>query len=194
MRRALIPLVMMLAGVTPGLAQQAPVAEPQTDTPAPARGGVISPVLTIDSERLFRDSAFGQRVTREIEVESEQLATENREIEAALEAEERELTEKRSQMKPAQFRLLADAFDEKVQRTRAEQAAKNRALSEALDLERERFLSAAAPVLEQLMRNSDAAVILERRRVFVSSSAIEVTDQAISLLDEAIGSGLFEAD
>ena len=175
MRRAFIPLVMMLAGVTPGLAQQAPVAEPQTNTPAPARGGVISPVLTIDSERLFHDSAFGQRVTREIEAESEQLATENREIEAALEAEERDLTEKRSQMKPAQFRLLADAFDEKVQRTRAEQAAKNRALSEALDLERERFLSAAAPVLEQLMRNSDAAVILERRRVFVSSSVIEVT-------------------
>lgn len=194
MRRALIPLVMMLAGVTPGLAQQAPVAEPQTNTPAPARGGVISPVLTIDSERLFHDSAFGQRVTREIEVESEQLATENREIEAALEAEERELTEKRSQMKPAQFRLLADAFDEKVQRTRAEQAAKNRALSEALDLERERFLSAAAPVLEQLMRNSDAAVILERRRVFVSSSVIEVTDEAIALLDEAIGTGLTDAD
>ena len=194
MRRALIPLVMMLAGATPGLAQQAPVAEPQTNTPAPARGGVISPVLTIDSERLFRDSAFGQRVTREIEVESEQLATENREIEAALEAEERELTEKRSQMKPAQFRLLADAFDEKVQRTRAEQAAKNRALSEALDLERERFLSAAAPVLEQLMRNSDAAVILERRRVFVSSSVIEVTDEAIALLNEAIGTGLADAE
>jgi len=97
-------------------------------------------------------------------------------------------------MKPAQFRLLADAFDEKVQRTRAEQAAKNRALSEALDLERERFLSAAAPVLEQLMRNSDAAVILERRRVFVSSSVIEVTDEAIALLDEAIGTGLTDAD
>ena len=61
-------------------------------------------------------------------------------------------------------------------------------------LERVRFLSAAGPVLEQLMRNSDAAVILERRRVFVSSSAIEVTDQAISLLDETIGSGLPEAD
>ncbi|HIF76459.1 MAG TPA: OmpH family outer membrane protein [Sulfitobacter sp.] len=194
MRRAFILLVMMLAGATHGLAQQAPVAEPQTNTPAPARGGVISPVLTIDSERLFRDSAFGQRVTREIEAESEQLATENREIEAALEAEERELTEKRSQMKPAQFRLLADAFDEKVQRTRTEQAAKNRALSEALDLERERFLSAAAPVLEQLMRNSDAAVILERRRVFVSSSVIEVTDEAIALLDEAIGTGLTDAD
>ena len=194
MRRAFIPLVMTLAGAAPGLAQQGPLAEPQTNTPAPARGGVISPVLTIDSERLFRDSAFGQRVSREIEAQSEELAAENREIEAALEAEERELTEKRSQLKPAQFRLLADAFDEKVQRTRAEQAAKNRALSEALDLERERFLAAAAPVLEQLMRNSDAAVILERRRVFVSSSAIEVTDEAIALLDETIGSGLTDAE
>ncbi|MDF3383630.1 OmpH family outer membrane protein [Sulfitobacter sp. M85] len=185
---------MMLAGVTPGLAQQAPAAKPQTNTAAPTGGGVISPVLTIDSERLFRDSAFGQRVSREIEAQSEELAAENREIEAALEAEERELTEKRSQLKPAQFRLLADAFDEKVQRTRAEQAAKNRALSEALDLERERFLAAAAPVLEQLMRNSDAAVILERRRVFVSSSAIEVTDEAIALLNETIGSGLTDAE
>ncbi len=194
MRRAFIPLVMMLAGATPGLAQQAPGTEPQTNTQAPARGGVISPVLTIDSERLFRESAFGQRVSREIEAQSEDLATENREIEAALEAEERGLTAKRSQMKPAQFRLLADAFDEKVQRTRAEQAAKNRALSEALDLERERFLAAAAPVLEQLMRNSDAAGILERRRGFVSSSAIEVTDEAIALLDETIGSGLADTE
>ena len=44
------------------------------------------------------------------------------------------------------------------------------------------------------MRNSDAAVILERRRVFVSSSVIEVTDEAIALLDEAIGTGLTDAD
>jgi len=193
MRRAFIPFVMMLAGVTPGLAQQTPAAEPHSSAAGTAQG-VISPVLTIDSERLFRESAFGERVTRKIEAQSEQLAAENREIEAALEAEERDLTEKRAQMEPAKFRVLADAFDEKVQRTRAEQAAKNRTLNEVLDLERDRFLSAAAPVLEQLMRNSDAAVILERRRVFVSSSAIEVTDQAISLLDEAIGSGLSEAD
>lgn len=193
MRRAFIPFVMMLAGVTPGQAQQTPAAEPHSSAAGTAQG-VISPVLTIDSERLFRESAFGERVTREIEAQSEQLAAENREIEAALEAEERDLTEKRAQMEPAKFRVLADAFDEKVQRTRAEQAAKNRTLNEVLDLERDRFLSAAAPVLEQLMRNSDAAVILERRRVFVSSSAIEVTDQAISLLNEAIGSGLSEAD
>ena len=191
MRRTLAVLTILLAGVTPGHAQQRPPEAPNAEAPnAEAPRAVISPVLTIDSERMFRESSFGQRVNREIEDESTNLAKENREIEAELEAEERALTEQRATLEPVEFRRLADAFDQKVQRTRSEQAAKNRALSELLDSERDRFLAAAAPVLEQLMRNSDAAVILERRRVFVSSAAIEVTDKAIALLDETIGTGL----
>ena len=188
MRRTLVVLSILLAGVTPGHAQQRPPESRETVAPR----AVISPVLTIDSERMFRESAFGRRVNREIEEQSTELAKENREIEAALEAEERALTEKRATLDPAAFRSLADAFDQRVQRTRSEQAAKNRDLTERLDTERERFLAAAAPVLEQLMRNSDAAVILERRRVFVSSAAIEVTQEAIALLDETIGTGLAE--
>lgn len=192
MRGAVI-LALMLAGTAPGHAQQADGTAPAERPSAGARpvnSPVISPVLTIDSERMFRESAFGRRVNDEIEARSVELAAENRQIEAALEAEERELTEKRSELKPAEFRGLADAFDAKVQRTRSEQAAKNRALNEILDRERDRFLAAAAPVLEQLMRNSGAAVILERRRVFVSSAAIEVTDRAITLLDQTLGDGL----
>lgn len=187
LRGTVAAIAILLAGVAPGHAQQRPPADSR---PAATSLAVLSPVLTIDSERMFRDSAFGQRVNGEIEAQSAELAAENREIEASLEAEERALTEKRPTLEPATFRALADAFDQKVQRTRSEQAAKNRALSEQLDRARDQFLEAAAPVLEQLMRNSDAAVILERRRVFVSSSAIEVTDEAISLLDETIGSGL----
>ena len=87
------------------------------------------------------------------------------------------------------FRALADAFDQKVQQTRAAQSAKGRALNSLLDEEREIFLNAAAPVLERLMREADAAVILERRSVFVSATAIEITDEAIALLDETLGSG-----
>lgn len=152
-------------------------------------GTVVSPVLTIDSERLFRDSAFGQRVAAEIEAKGTELAAENRQIEADLEAEERELTDKRATMDPEAFRELADAFDEKVQQTRAAQTAKGRALNTLLDQEREVFLNAAAPVLERLMREAEAAVILERRSVFVSASAIEITDDAIALLDATLGSG-----
>ncbi len=154
------------------------------------RGSIVSPILTIDSDRLFLESAFGQRVVGEFEAASSRLAQENRQIEADLEAEERELTEKRMDMPAEEFRVLADVFDEKVQETRATQAAKGRALTVQLDQEREVFLTAAAPVLERLMRDADAAVILERRSVFVSASAIDITDAAIALLDETLGSGI----
>ena len=92
-------------------------------------------------------------------------------------------------MTPEAFRSLADDFDEKVQTIRRAQAAKSRALNALLDEEREVFLTAAGPVLERLMRSAGAGVILERRSVFVSASAIEITDAAIDLLNETIGSG-----
>ncbi|MFK7835596.1 MAG: OmpH family outer membrane protein [Sulfitobacter sp.] len=152
-------------------------------------GSVISPVLTIDSERLFLESAFGRRVAAEVEAQGAELQTENRQIETDLEAEEQQLTEVRATLTSEEFRTRANAFDEKVQRIRQAQAAKGRALNEKLDAEREVFLNAAAPVLERLMREADAAVILERRSVFVSASAIEITDDAIALLDETLGSG-----
>jgi histone H3/H4 len=43
--------------------------------------------------------------------------------------------------------------------------------------------------MERLMRQAGAAVILERRSVFVSANAIDITQQAISLLNETVGSG-----
>lgn len=180
---------MLALGLTvAGLAMPATAQQTQTE-PLQGRRTVISPVLTIDSERLFLESAFGRRVAAEIEAKGRDLTAENRRIEADLEAEERELTEMRETMIAEDFRALADAFDQKVQQTRAAQSAKGRALNSLLDEEREIFLNAAAPVLERLMREADAAVILERRSVFVSATAIEITDEAIALLDETLGSG-----
>ncbi|MCX7559922.1 OmpH family outer membrane protein [Sulfitobacter sp. F26204] len=153
------------------------------------RGSVVSPILTIDSERLFLESEFGQRVAAEVEAKGTALAAENRKIEADLEAEEKQLTEVRATMDAEEFRTLANEFDEKVQQIRQVQATKGRALTTLLDQEREVFLGAAGPVLERLMRETDAAVILELRSVFVSSSAIEITDDAIARINETLGSG-----
>ncbi|MEP5731910.1 MAG: OmpH family outer membrane protein [Sulfitobacter sp.] len=150
---------------------------------------IESPVLTIDTERLFGQSAFGKRVAEEVERQGAALTAENRQIEADLEAEERELTELRATMTPEEFRGLANTFDDKVQRTREVQATKGRALTQKLDQERDVFLAAAAPVLDALMRDAGAVVILELRSVFASAPAIEITDDAIALLDETLGSG-----
>ncbi|AXI46835.1 hypothetical protein C1J03_12860 [Sulfitobacter sp. SK012] len=152
---------------------------------ATAQQTVLSPVLTIDSERMFRDSEFGQRLASEVESQGSTLGSENRRIEAELAAEEKELTDLRPTMAPEEFRILADKFDAKVQEFRAAQAAKTRSLNQLLDVERTEFLQAAAPILEQLMIEAGAAVILERRSVFLTSNSVDITDEAVIRLNEA---------
>ena len=148
-----------------------------------------SPILTIESNRLFADSAFGQRVAREIEADSAVLSAENRRIEAELTAEERDLTERRPEMEPDAFRVLADAFDEKVQTIRREQDEKGRLLNQKQDASRVMFFNAARPILENLMREAGAAVILERSTVFLSANISDVTDLAITRIDAILGEG-----
>lgn len=175
-RRALI------AGLAACLAAAGPVGAQQLGLPQ-------SPILTVDSERLFAQSQFGQRIAREIEAETAVLSAENRRIEAELTAEERDLTERRAEMAPEAFRALADAFDAKVRDIRRTQDAKARDLTRRGEADRVAFLQVAVPVLEQLMREAGASVILERASVFLSANATDVTDIAIEMIDDAIGDG-----
>ncbi|SMX35705.1 OmpH family outer membrane protein [Maliponia aquimaris] len=154
-----------------------------------ATGTPQSEILVIDFERVFAESAFGQRVNEEIERDGRAIAAENRKIEAELIEEERELTELRPTLAPDEFRKLADAFDAKVQRLRDEQDAKARALGVRTDEARRRFLGVAQPVLEGLLREAGAALILERRTVLVAADAIDITERAIERIDVQIGSG-----
>lgn len=164
-------------------------AVPGAPSRAQDAGLIRSPVLVVESERLYRESAFGRRVAGEIAARNEEIAAENRAIEAELEAEEMELTERRPSLAPEEFRDLADAFDRKVRDIRREQEAKARAVARKQEETRSEFLSAAAPVLEEMMREAGAAVVLERRSVFLSLNAIDITDDAIDRIDEEIGDG-----
>jgi len=152
------------------------------------RAPIQSPVLTIDSERLFEESAYGQQTISEFETLGAALAAENRRIEDALSLEERELTDMRPTMPAAEFRELADSFDAKVLETRRTQDTKNRDLNTMLEDRRVVFLNAAVPILEQLMREAGAAIVLEQRSVFISSNAVDITQMAIERLDQVLDS------
>ena len=144
---------------------------------------VESPILTIDSDRLFGDSKYGQQTIRQIEALGAALAEENTRIQQELEEEEQRLTDLRPTISPEEFRELADAFDAKVQETRRRQDAKSRELNASLENRRVVFLNYALPVLEQLMRETGAAVVLEQRSVFISSNLVDITQVAIQRLD-----------
>ena len=147
---------------------------------------IALPILTIDSDRLFEESTYGQQTIEELEARGAELAAENRRIEAELEEEEQELTELRPTMEPAEFRTLADDFDTRVQEIRRTQDSKSRALNTELEERRVVFLNSAVPILEQLMRETGAAVVLEMRTVFISSNSIDVTPVAIERLNRVL--------
>jgi Skp family chaperone for outer membrane proteins len=148
-----------------------------------------SPILSLDQERLFARSAFGQRIAAELQADSSVLESENRRIEAALEAEEKDLTVRRPAMSPEAFRALADAFDTKVQRIRTEQVAKARDLAQRNEEAQRQFLETARPVLEQLMLDTGAVAIIDPRSVVMSLSVIDVTEEARRRIDAIIGDG-----
>src|SRR6056297_1176684 len=152
-------------------------------------GVVQSLILTVAPDVLYSQSDFGQRIAREIEEESAALAAENHRIEAELTAEERELTDLRDTLAPEAFRARAEAFDEKVQRLRREQDEKARTLGQRNDEARRALLIAVQPVLLQLMEESGAVAILDRRAVLLSADSVDITDQAVRRVNAEFGTG-----
>jgi Skp family chaperone for outer membrane proteins len=160
------------------LAVAAPVAMAQAQQEAPPQ------LLTLDQERLY-----GKALEARSLAATQALAAENRKIEADLSAEEADLTEKRKTVTPEAFQILADAFDTKVEKIRAEQEAKANALKTDRDDHRKQFFDAAVPVLAEVMRQSGAYAMLNHDAVILSFDSIDVTDRAIAQMDEKLGDG-----
>ena len=159
-------LVLGLAGAASGQEVSAPLAQ-------------ATPILTLDKERVFAESAAGQAVEAQIAAENEALAAENRQIDAALEAEERDLTERRPLIGTSEFQALAEAFNTKAVGLRETQVAKAKALERKREDERQKFFQSLVPVLAAIMRDAGAFVILDDQAVLVSFDRIDITAEAI---------------
>lgn len=147
------------------------------------------PVLVLRQNDLFENSAFGIASNARIEAANALLLAENREIESALEIEERDLTERRASLPPAEFQTLSEAFNVKVVEIRSAQEAKSRDILRIRDEDRRRFAQAAVPVLAQIMQEAGAQVILDEQLVVLNLDRIDITARAIARIDAAIGDG-----
>jgi Skp family chaperone for outer membrane proteins len=146
-------------------------------------------ILILDQDRLYAESLYGKALERQSADAVAKLAAENRQIEADLTAEEKALTDRRATMSASEFKPLAEAFDAKVEKLRAEQEAKAKALQDARDAGRKRFFQAAAPILANVMRQRGALAILNKAAVILSFDSVDVTDAALQAIDAELGAG-----
>lgn len=157
--------------------------------PASPAVALQTPILTIDQDRLFDGTLWGQRVARRIADASAALAAENRRIEAELTAEEKGLTDKRGTLPAEDFRKLADDFDARVTEFRRTQDGKARDVARLHDAERQAFFKAALPVMAEVLRDHGAIAVLDNRAIFLAADAIDATEEMIRRIDAELGAG-----
>ncbi len=181
------PLRRFAAALVLGLiAAQAPLPPAVAGSGKGPNGGAEAPfgrVIVIDQERLFNESRYGQAILAEIRTLSQELAAENRRIEKELEAEEKALAERRRQMEPGEFRVLAEAFNTKVEKIRKEQAAKEQAILGRLNERRLRFFSEVGRLVIRLTEETGARIVLDKRMTIYAAPAADMTDRLIALVD-----------
>jgi Skp family chaperone for outer membrane proteins len=177
--RALLLGAVLILGQRPMMAQSV--------DPAPAGAGLIGAV-TLDLDRLFRNSLFGKDLLSDIEAKQLALIEENRVLFQSLENKERALTTRRAAMTPEAFAPLSTDFDQKAEAVRKAQAEKEQALKDLYNSELQRFFDTARPVLGTLMQERGAVAIIDGRSVLLGANNIDITAEAIQRLDVAFPS------
>ena len=145
-----------------------------------------SPILTLSPEGVYEGSKFGDTIKRQAEALAIQLAQENDRFEADLTQEEKDLTELRRTMAADLFAPMAAAFDQKVERIRKAQDEKSRQLNQKVETNRKYFFESTLQVLAEIMKKYGADLIVDKSVVFASFDRIDVTDEAITLIDQML--------
>lgn len=182
MQRVFLAIWIGLAG---GLAGAAGGQTPSATAPK----SIQSTILTLDQEALFSRSKFGQALRALIAEDAKLAEAETRKIDADLEVEERDLTEKRATMPADDFRLLAQAFDTKVKNLRAEREAAAVALRDKESAARQKFVSAVTQIIGDYMVERGATAIVDKKAIIVSLLSIDITTDIVALIDQTLGDG-----
>lgn len=158
-----------------------------------ATGGDASvqaaPILTVDQDRLFTESRWGLRTQTSLEDRGQQISAENERLADRLSTEEAELTAQRATLDAAEFRRLAEAFDKRATQVRRERAQAVQDLNQWAEADRNAFYRAALPLMGEAMQDRGAMAVLDRRTVFVSLDAIDITNDLVARLNRELGDG-----
>lgn len=88
-------------------------------------------------------------------------------------------------MDPDDFRALADDFDVRVEASRAKQIQDANEAQQRAEARRRKFLEVAGPVLGRLLAKYQATALLDQRSVLLFNRNMDVTQEAINILDQA---------
>ena len=146
-----------------------------------------SGLFTVDMSKLFRSSEFGKNIISSNNQARQKLQNENEKLEAELLSEERILSEQRKILSVDEFRPKALEFDEKVSIIRTEQGEKEKFLKNKARKEESEFYKRIYPLLYELLLDRGGLVLIDQRNVILWDSSVDITDEAIKLINQVLG-------
>ena len=153
-------------------------------------------ILVVDLDRAYKSSKFGKIIRKNFELENQSFNEENDAILDALKREEIKLTKERESLSPEKFSKAAEAFDKKAVTIRAVRLEKIRLVDKKFQELKPLFYNQIRPIIEDIMREYDASIILEKNSVIWSLASIDITSLIVERVDEAFinanGSQAFE--
>ena len=84
---------------------------------------------------------------------------------------------------------ITDPVADMLTRLRNAQKAKAQALSRRFEEDRQAFLEAVTPMLDDILTKRGAVVVLDRRVIIRGLAEADVTDDLARLVDERVGDG-----
>jgi len=158
--------------------------------PLPAAGqeraGQDIGVLVVDMQRIQRDAAAAQSVREQSAAMRGDLETTIGERARAISLEEAELAELRERMTATEFRERVREFEKTVFANRDFAQQESAKLQSVLAQASNRLRREIAPILAQLLRERGAQLMLDKSQVILSADTLDVTEEVLRRLDEAL--------
>ena len=195
---AAVVVLIALAGLgyyfwgTGGQGPQAAATAPQpaAQPPAHAAGGDGLPVIAvIDRDAILQRSKVGQDIARQVQALANQARTKLSARRQALENETSALEKQAASLSPEDRQKRAAALQEKQVSFQQDVQREDAQIQGALRQANMQVAKAMAPILEQVVKEHGANMVLDKRAVIAASDpAFDISDDIISRLDKKLTS------
>ena len=158
---------------------------------APAATAQGTKVVVIDQARIMRDSAAGKDIVAKIGAIEQQMMAEIQPAATEIQTEGAALEARTANMTPetiaADAALVSQvqAFQQKMQQYNQDRTIRAQELGLTERKAWVAFFQALEPVLQQVVDENGAGVMLERSELVFAGDSVDVTDSVITKLDAA---------
>lgn len=148
-----------------------------------------SGVFTVDMAKLLRFSEYGKSIIAANNIARQNLQNENDNLEEKLLVEEKELSKLRETLSTDEFRPKALDFDKRVTIIREEQGKKEENLIKKNRNQEAEFFKKVYPLLYELLLKRGGSVLFDQRNIILWNNSVDITDEAIKLINQVFGNG-----